>query len=170
MGSQQPLAEDLVLETSGADWAVFGEDKRYRYALSRDLGEGCTVLFVMLNPSTATAFADDPTIRKCKSFAKAAGAGELLVGNLFGLRTPDPNQLMGAEDPVGEHNDHVLKNLLLEKADTVVVAWGNKGDYMNRSQKILPWIQNPLALTVNKSGEPGHPLYLAKDTQLSPYD
>lgn len=43
--------------------AVFSTDGAYRYALWRQwlLGEG-TLMFVMLNPSTADAIKNDPTL------------------------------------------------------------------------------------------------------------
>jgi len=55
--------------------AVLSDCGKYRYLLERDismLNRG-TVLFVMLNPSTADAENDDPTIRKCKGFADRLG-------------------------------------------------------------------------------------------------
>ena len=67
------------METS----AVLSPCRQYRYALWRKWADGPQVLFVMLNPSTADESVDDPTIRRCISFAKAWGFGSLSVGNLF---------------------------------------------------------------------------------------
>jgi len=45
--------------------AKLSDDKLYRYQLSRIWDEDKpTVLFIMLNPSTADADVDDPTIRR----------------------------------------------------------------------------------------------------------
>ena len=48
--------------------------RRYRYWLHRDLAtdgnEG--LVFVMLNPSTANAADDDPTVRRCMDFDTAS--------------------------------------------------------------------------------------------------
>ena len=86
--------------------AHFSRCGRYRYALRRTFpaGQG-TVLFVGLNPSTADAHVDDPTIRRCMGFAAAWGHRELWVANLFALRSPYPDALLGADDPVGPRND-----------------------------------------------------------------
>ena len=54
--------------------AVFSPCGRYRYQLWRvwDPGRplGC-VMFLMLNPSTATDAEDDPTIRRCSGYARS---------------------------------------------------------------------------------------------------
>jgi hypothetical protein len=52
--------------------AVISDCGRYRYSLTRSWADGDNrVVFVMLNPSTADAEVDDPTIRRCIGFAKA---------------------------------------------------------------------------------------------------
>lgn len=67
--------------------AVLSEDGVYRYRLTREWGENLDackrVCFVMLNPSTADASKDDPTIRKCIGFATRLGFDALEVVNLF---------------------------------------------------------------------------------------
>ena len=67
--------------------AQLSDCQKYRYALWRRWGEGSQVVFVMLNPATADAAKDDPTIRRCIGFARAWEFGSLAVGNLFAFRT-----------------------------------------------------------------------------------
>lgn len=85
MSSEKPLRDDRR-------GAVFSDDRVYRYQLRRcwDVTEPI-VAFVMLNPSTADAIEDDPTVRRCIGFAKNWGYGALLVGNLFAARTTRPS-------------------------------------------------------------------------------
>ena len=64
--------------------ATFSADRRYRYRLWREWDRSrAVVAFVMLNPSTADASRDDPTIRRCIGFARAWGFGGVEVANLF---------------------------------------------------------------------------------------
>jgi hypothetical protein len=55
--------------TAKAMWrsATISDCGRYRYALGRRWDDGPTACWVMLNPSTADADVDDPTIRRCVS-------------------------------------------------------------------------------------------------------
>jgi len=74
--------------------ASFSHCKRYRYQLLRrwEGGIGRCVI-VGLNPSTADAQNDDPTIRRCMGFAQDWGFNELIMVNLFAYRTPHPLHL-----------------------------------------------------------------------------
>jgi hypothetical protein len=68
----------------------------YRYWLSREWDDSLPIVtFIMMNPSTADAFNDDATIRKCVGFAKAWGFGRIRVVNLFALRSREPLDLFG---------------------------------------------------------------------------
>jgi hypothetical protein len=156
--------------------AVISSCGKYRYSLHRALsgdllatnvGKG-TVLFVMLNPSTADACDDDPTIRRCIGFAKAWGYDMLSVGNLYAFRATDPRKLATAEDPVGPENYTHLRRLAMDAAE-VVVAWGvppidvDEGLHMAR---VLGVLGPTRALGVTKAGYPRHPLYMRADAEL----
>jgi hypothetical protein len=59
----------------------------YRYDLWRRWDSSIPgVAFIGLNPSTADAEKDDPTIRKCVAYAKKWGFGSLCMLNLFAFR------------------------------------------------------------------------------------
>ncbi|MFA7436843.1 DUF1643 domain-containing protein [Castellaniella sp.] len=143
--------------------AVLSDCRRYRYSLSRWWGEPGLgyAMFIGLNPSTADEVEDDPTIRRCVSFARSWGYGGLVMGNLFAYRATNPAEMMAANDPVGAENDkHLLA--LARDARIIVAAWGNKGIYQGRGMAVRALIPSLHALTVTKAGQPGHPLYLHK--------
>lgn len=148
--------------------AVFSPGRLYRYELERKWDERLgTVLFVMLNPSTADASVDDATVERCIGYAASWGYGTLLVGNLFALRSTDPSKLKRVSDPVGPGNDDALRSLA-SRADLVLAAWGARGILMGRDQTVLEMLDVEWhALAETKAGQPHHPLYLRKD--LSPY-
>lgn len=143
---------------------------KYRYFLSRiwDIKKP-RVLFVMLNPSTADAEKDDPTIRRCIGFAKEWGYGGIYVVNLFALRATNPTELLAAHLPVGVENETWIRKAS-SLSNLVVCAWGN-GRIVEKLQKRLDsnwkplsWIDKPLYyLELTNDGTPKHPLYLKKD-------
>lgn len=148
--------------------ACISDCGRYRYWLRRSWRTGSGVVcFVMLNPSTADAEIDDPTIRRCVSFAQAWGYSALSVRNLFALRATDPRELLKAEDPVGPLGDVELG--VAKTADRVVVAWGAKVPF-DRDRKALALLEGaPLwCLGTTKHGHPRHPLYVAGSQPLVP--
>jgi hypothetical protein len=85
--------------------AVISACGKYRHVLIRQVSsDESTAVFIMLNPSTADAMTDEPTIRRCIGFARCRGCGQLLVLNLFAFRATDPADLKRAADPIGPEN------------------------------------------------------------------
>lgn len=139
----------------------------YRYLLWRaasSRGSG-TCLFVMLNPSTADADRDDPTLRRCISFASSWGFARVELANLFAFRATDPEELLQAADPVGPDNDRYVLEAA-RRAHRIVVAWGAHGTHLGRGdtvRKMLAEFQ-VLSFGLTATGQPRHPLYLRADT------
>lgn len=157
--------------------AELSTDGLYRYSLTRgwDMDRPRPwVTFVMLNPSTADALVDDPTIRRCMRFARDWGFGGVEVVNLFAYRATDPSDLHDAAgagiDPVGPDNYQALNDALMRRT---VVAWGahpmashRVDDLLLRCDGInlLRATPQPLwCLGTTKSGAPRHPLYVRAD-------
>jgi hypothetical protein len=151
--------------------AVFSEDKIYRYRLSRIWkniqGTLRRLVFIMLNPSTADAMIEDPTIRRCMGFANEWGYGILDIANAFALRSTHPSKLKEVEDPVGPENDKHLR-LITEGADLIIVAWGVHGKVLGRGRKVAEEVladRTLHCLGKTLDGDPRHPLYLRADTK-----
>lgn len=143
----------------------------YRYTLSRIWDASLpAALFIMLNPSTADASVDDPTIRRCRSFATREGCGALTVVNLFALRATDPGELTTHPDPVGPDNDTHIALALGKQPEVVIAAWGALPFARARAAAVTSilaptWQVNCLGTT--KSGDPRHPLYVRGDQPLA---
>jgi len=151
--------------------AAFSRDRRYRYRLWRRWDRSRPrIAFCMLNPSTADARRDDPTIRRCIGFARDWGYGGIEVVNIFALRATDPRDLRSARDPVGPRNDAFMLQAATESP--VVIAWGVHGALRDRAATALQLFgprARLLALGRTRSGAPRHPLYLRRDTEAVEY-
>ena len=158
--------------------AQISECGQYRYTLTRDLGEGAgRALFIMLNPSTADAEKDDPTIRRCKGFARDWGCSALTVVNLFAYRATDPTELGNVVDPWGPDNTQHLVEQLEAHAkapDLIVCAWGSTGigrsaDGLHAKRTIGAYQKLLKCLGRTKNGDPRHPLYVPGSQPLEPF-
>lgn len=157
--------------------ALLSDCGRYRYLLGRrwtSIQENPRhVVWVMLNPSSANAEVDDPTIRRCIAFSRRWGYGSLVVVNLFAYRTHHPPKLAIVDDPVGPDNDeHIARQVFaaFTRRSDVVAAWGANQLAIERAEKLLALCYRPLqCLGMTKSGAPRHPLYVRGDTNLREY-
>lgn len=169
---------------------VDGNDRRYRYHLTRDFGEGeGSVAFIMLNPSQANQDRNDHTIERCIGFARSWGRRILEVGNLYARYATDPAGLQNEPDPMGPHNDEYLR-CIATRCSTVVVAWGGQGteflstgQFKHRANDVLrliceamesagrtPMIHRLGLGELTKEGHPRHPLYMPSDARLLPWN
>lgn len=154
--------------------AVISKCELYRYRLEREVETGGLVAAgIMVNPSKADGEIDDHTIRKWFGFSSRHGIGRFIIGNKFGYRATDVDQLRTATDPVGPDNDKHLEQIMRD-ADLHIVAWGPLS-------KLPPKLRGRWREVVSiadkvgcrlmcwgtaKDGQPRHPLMLAYDTSL----
>jgi hypothetical protein len=144
--------------------AILSDCGTYRYELRRTWDERPPVGWIMLNPSTADASEDDPTIRRCMAYARTWGHGGIVVRNLYALRSTDPRALKTHPNPVGPENARYL--LRCAGDPYTVCAWGNNADPFDVAWYIDMYVA-PMAdlryLALTKAGQPAHPLYLKGD-------
>lgn len=165
--------------------AVISPCQLYRYTLERRFGnyedgtsyDGAgSILFVMLNPSTADAANDDPTIRRCLGFAHRFNFRELLVANVYSLRATNPEDLWDSQEAGikirGPEHAYYFAQLAF-RADRVVMAFGNHAASPDRrvAERLLTdnFRGDPCCLKRNKDGSPGHPLYLPANSEFMRY-
>lgn len=159
---------------AGVDRATFSPCRNYRYMLSRRWGHGPTLCWVMLNPSVASAFDDDPTIGRCRSFSQRAGYAGLVVVNLYSLRSTDPKALWTRKE--AERIGPLGDKFITEQAggrNHVIAAWGTHGARNGRGDQVAAMLTDAgvtlHCLGVTKDGQPKHPLYLDGDTPFQGY-
>lgn len=162
----------FVAELTVRKDAAISECGRYRYTLHRWWGDGPRLAFVMLNPSTADAELDDPTIRRCVGFARRDGFSGIRVFNLYAFRATKPADLWKADEPTGgDLNDDLLREVWLQaKHQPVIAAWGVNAK-VDRVAEVMSWrgSEHLFALGLTKDGAPRHPLYLRGDATLVPF-
>ena len=134
----------------------------------------------MLNPSTADAVGNNPTIRRCIAFTRRFSFARLAVVNLFAYRPTDPLDLQVAAlagvDVVGADNDGRIAAAAVA-ADRVVVAWGAPRTaalrrlVAQRVPQVLPLlppgrVHQLSALGLTLAGYPRYPLMVPSETDL----
>ena len=162
------------------DWkaAILSDCGTYRFTLYRQWDVGKNIkkcLFVMLNPSTADAEKDDPTINKCIKIAKYNGCGRMEVVNIFAWRTSNPKELIKAKINgslvVGIGNYEHIRSAGFQ-SDLIIVAWGNNAYHpeliemsivLSSDLKILFGEKTLKCLGYTNSGAPIHPLARGKN-------
>ena len=154
-------------------------DGPYRYLLWRLWDRGRDpVVFLMLNPSTADDVDDDPTIRKCRGFARRWGAGGIIVANLFAFSTKSPDVLRreaasrgidGIDFVVGPRNLEYWRYLLDVPRVALVAAWGrNAAGALAPPEDQLALLRacdDVVSLGRCQNGQPCHPLRLPYATK-----
>lgn len=134
-----------------------------------------TLLVIMLNPSTANASTNDPTITRCIGYAYAWGYRRMLVGNAYAYRATKPADMFTAQkrgiDIVGPANDNHLREMM-GASDGVLVAWGGNCERARalEIQALSRAVGKTLhCLRINNDGSPVHPLYQPKDLTMQPW-
>lgn len=163
-------------------YAHLSLDEKYRYSLERQWGApgDDLALFIMLNPSTADATIDDPTIRKCMGFARRWHLNGIRVVNLYAYRATNPRDLGATADPEGVvENDQTIYHAV-HGCRRVICAWGaSPGPHVDRARRVydlliqalgpMTYMPRPEALALTKLGHPRHPLYAPYDLRPVPF-
>jgi hypothetical protein len=173
------VSQQLQLGAITGSSAAISECGRYRYSLHRRWGDGDQVCWIMLNPSTADAKQDDPTIRRCIGFSRRWGFGGLVIVNLFAWRATDPKevkaQLQDQAGPnmVGPLNREAIR-AAIESSAVIVAAWGASLQPWSVAMGQLAQLdchyrgRALMCLGTTKGGSPRHPLYVKATTELEP--
>jgi hypothetical protein len=159
--------------------AQISECGQFRYWLSREWDahrpHACVI---MLNPSTADANVDDPTIRKLLGFGERLGWGGFIVVNLYSFRATKPAELKRAGYPGQTCGDdgHIVRaaTLARDSGGPVICAWGANARGMQRPEIVRALLKDAgatelRALRLLADGTPEHPLMLPYTCTPVPY-
>lgn len=154
--------------------AILSPCRRYRYTLGRRWGqrEG-GVTWIMLNPSTADAETDDPTIRRCMAFTQRFGFDAMVVVNLFAYRATDPREIVelgGGEESQGPENGMYVHQAC-RQGKLLIAAWGSLREPLRAAARIFSKLIRGEGFSLKclgktKNGQPRHPLYARADAPL----
>jgi len=153
---------------------VFSPDRRYRYILIHRWDELLTpergIAWIGLNPSTADEHRLDPTLRRIRTFSAAWGYAFFVMLNAFAWRATDPADMKAAADPVGPDNDRWIA-YWSTRVERVMLAWGEHGTHLERDRQVLGLLPSArvFCLERNASGQPKHPLYVARHAVPQPF-
>lgn len=148
----------------------------FRWTLKRFWHAGPYVCWVMLNPSTADAERDDPTIREVIRFTRLWGYQGLVVVNLYPFRSSSPavcrrwseqNEYANDVNDALDHNRKVILDVTND-ADLIMAAWGAPPWAHGWSEVIADDIRGTFdhggpvrqihCLGTTQDGSPKHPL------------
>ena len=155
--------------------ALFSPDGVYRPLLWRWVGEKFPeryVVFGGMNPSTADAKHNDPTITREWAFTQREGYDGYVKVNLVDYRATSPKDVpvTGAKS---DRNLPLIKHWVA-RASLVIICSGKLNPalapYWDAFLQAMTWGEEPLyCFGKNADGSPKHPLYLRADTPLVPF-
>ncbi|KKK47386.1 hypothetical protein LCGC14_3155750 [marine sediment metagenome] len=148
--------------------AVFADGRAHRlYLWRRWKKSGPWVMFIGLNPSTADESLNDPTIRRCISFAWKWGYSGMFMCNAYTLVSTNPKKL-NAEAPIARAASLAMR-VIRRRCEEAVAGWGNQivlvRGWEDRVDRLKRDLEPLHCLGVTKSGHPRHPLYLPYNAQ-----
>lgn len=157
--------------------AEFSPCGRYRHLLTRQWGpasEPIRVVWIGMNPSTATADVDDPTMIRVRKFTERFGFSGYAMVNVMDYRATDQNVMrLPAVSPASPDNLAAIKRACVPAA-VIVAAWGAIHKSLRRISAAVEIMLRDEGYTLTclgytKDGSPRHPLYMRGDARLLPY-
>ncbi|MEB3200397.1 MAG: DUF1643 domain-containing protein [Synechococcaceae cyanobacterium] len=173
-GMRLSLPEEPRPSSSSARFSACGA---YRWWLLRQWAPGRPrLLFIGLNPSSADARREDPTLRRLVGFADRWGFGSLEVVNLFSAVAVAPDRLRQLADPVGRRTDAwIARRAGACAVQAIWLGWGRRGGFRQRDQRILALLnrlgrgEDLRVVGLTATGQPRHPLYVRADRPWQPW-
>lgn len=166
------LGRTLPLHDQVRGSAVFSNCGDYRPYLSRGWGPGPTIMWLCMNPSSATDTVDDATSRKLTRHSRRLGFGRLFLLNVMDYRATHPDALPAGQEVSEQNLEYIAR--CARRSDTIVAAYGglqNKAawkEYANRAVNACGDVFFSCAAT-NQNGSPRHPRMFPRTLYLGEY-
>ena len=160
------VCRDCDMDPNEQKDALISPCGAFRYVLTRIWAPPPWILFIGLNPSTADAQVDDPTVRWWRSYAKKKDFGGYLAVNLFAFRATDPKDLEASGYLIGPDNDSAIAQAA-EQCELVIGCWGSSGgDPATERALQLPLRKDRYVFSLgeNTDGNPRHPMARGKNS------
>lgn len=166
---------------------ILSPDRKFRYVLHRsvpcELRWVKSIIFVMINPSTADETLPDRTIQKCEAIAKIHKCTDLYVVNLFPLRTKDVKEVEKylGNTPASEYREidkenwRYFDNVFTSSLDPIIICgWGKYDKIRPTKWQAKEFLKRYghmklKCLKINSDGSPKHPLFVRANTELLDY-
>jgi hypothetical protein len=149
----------------------------YRRTLTRRWSDGPLMLFAMLNPSTADAEIDDPTLNRTMGFARREKMAGVWLENLYDLRSTDPKALSGNPNRASADNLYahaVMISYAIENGIGIICAWGSNKAVSTSGDEFVTRCRAAgvptLCLGKTDSGAPRHPLYVLGNQRIEAFE
>lgn len=144
--------------------------RNWDWRLKTDGRCGPWALWIGMNPSTAEADVDDPTIRREMAFSKAMMIDVYVKVNVMDYRATDPKRLRDVT-PRSDRNLQFIKELA-DGAGKIICAWGALPKPLRRyADDVLTLLHDKPLYCMGRTadGSPRHPLYLPGNASVEIY-
>jgi hypothetical protein len=158
------------------DAEFYGANREYRLTLTRSWAPmpSLTILWIGMNPSTADAQVNDPTITREVNFSKAWAFEKYIKCNVFDYRATHPKDMLApGVKPFSDRNFDVIRDAA-NWANQIVLCYGVAPKKLQDAPLHLVNLlradgRKLWCLGKTNAGHPRHPLYMKTDATLEQF-
>lgn len=134
----------IIREGSIKNIAVYSDDEKYRYSLTKIWDETKPkAAFVGINPSDATELIMDKTAMNLTNHLINNGYGMVEIVNLFSYRSKDQRGLIHRKDEFEKHTLEYIKEAL-KSSQLIIVGWGRDAEKKPKYRSTMAQVKNEL--------------------------
>lgn len=153
--------------------AIFSDCGNYRPYLSRRWAQGDMIMWLCMNPSSATDIVDDDTSRKLTRHSRRFGFGGLFLLNIMDYRETDPDRLPEGIEQSPINQRLIMKCARLSAAHILAYGGLQKKTVWREyaAQAVETCGDRDFQCTVrNIDGSPRHPRMFSANPALIPFN